>query len=142
MCQRIICCTKLTINDFGWFLRSERYYQNEEYVFLNHKPTLHFINFCWIWAMFVFLNAKNTYNYEIKLSAKKDPLGLFAEAIFLMFFLCLNRLEKERVVHALNMKQDYWLHSIALNNYESLLIIHRIEGNRIIIRRTSLIRFH
>ena len=50
---------------------------------------------------------KNTYNYEIKLSAKKDPLGLFAEAIFLMFFLCLNRLEKERVVHALNMKQDY-----------------------------------
>ena len=34
--------------------------------------------------------------------SEKDPLGLFAEAIFLMFFLCLNRLEKERVVHAKN----------------------------------------
>ena len=50
--------------------------------------------------MFVFLNAKNTYNYEIKLSAKKDPLGLFAEAIFLIFVLCLNRLEKGRNGHA------------------------------------------
>jgi hypothetical protein len=32
--------------------------------------------------------------------SEKDPLGLFAEAIFLIFVLCLNRLEKGRNGHA------------------------------------------
>ena len=31
---------------------------------------------------------------------------------------------------------------MALNNYELLLTLYRIDGNRIIIRRISLIRFH
>ena len=66
VCQRLICCTKLTINDFGWLLWSEGITRMKSTFFLNHKATLHLINFCWIWAMFVFLNAKNTYNYEIK----------------------------------------------------------------------------
>ena len=80
-------------------MESSFYSKSQTYTALN-QFLLNLSNVC-------LLKCKECFRILNSVISEKDPLGLFAEAIFLMFFLCLNRLEKERVVHALNMKQDY-----------------------------------
>ena len=49
---------------------------------------------------------------------RKDPLGLFAEAIFLVFLLCLNRLETERIEHATSIATETYRNQWGLYSIE------------------------